>query len=653
MKTKLFILIPLIILSFSSQTKAQYGHADNVVLQATVNSPKPVRYYFFSLDSSNISKDTTIKAYSSSSVNYVSNNNFRMAVFSDKNENLKLYSDGKRAWNGQHQPIDTTLYSPGTTVNQNVAVPMPENRDLVYIFSLTTDSSLSYSLININGNNGQGSVVISGQQFAPYNYLISIALTKHANGRDYWLVSKKYFTNKYVSFRIKPSGNVDTVFSKAGSGQYQSPAYGYLKFSPDGQWLGDNILKKNVIDTLRLLNFDAKTGTVSDSNIRYVPCHNPSAGMGKPQSYAFSPNSRFVYVFKNGGYNNRFYQYDLTTHDQQSFFNSRIMIKKYNPPYGQDNEGVMGLTANGKIYNPSSNYYLNATYMNSIESPDSAGLACNWQDYPYIINSTLYRAKYMEFPLFCSSWLQEPVDFSYTHTCAGEDSPPTHFSLTDSVNEVTWHFSDSATAGPDTSTLFHPSHKYLKPGQYTVWIKALHYGMWDSVAKTITIHQNPQISLGQDTTLTGNDTLVLDPGGGYADYKWNTGDTTQTLTLYGSQMTAGSHSYWVEVTDSNGCEAKAHRTVTYSGVGINEHNADKWKVYPNPTEDKLTIELDQALHDKATLRLYDQHGAIVRRHEWPQQDKTKQLNLEGLSKGIYWLELSGEKRKYRQSVMKQ
>jgi hypothetical protein len=192
----------------------------------------------------------------------------------------------------------------------------------------------------------------------------------------------------------------------------------------------------------------------------------------------------------------------------------------------------------------------------------------------------------------------------------------------------------------------------LQPGQYTVWVKALHYGMWDSVAKTITIYQSPKISLGKDTMLTGTDTLVLDPGSGYASYLWNTGDTTQALKLYGSQMSGGSHTYWVEVTDTNGCSAKAYRTITYSGVGIKEDKQHTWKVFPNPANEQLTIELPKALQKEAILKLYNQSGAIVRRYEWPEQVQTHKISLKGLSEGVYWLELDDGTQTLRKKVVK-
>ncbi len=648
----LFFLLASCFQYVSGQGVNNYGHTNNDLL--FMGDVYGDYTYFFSYDSISPITDTALLIYPNPSNFY----NFRYAVYSDKNGKLKLYSDGKYVWNGNHQKIDSNNLMPKSTHDLNVAVPMPGNPDLVYVFTLVGSpnhpDTLYYSLIDLSGNNGLGSVAMYGQEFAPYGLAGGLALTKHANGRDYWLVSKKEMTNQYLAFHIKPGGAVDTVFSQAGItpsyGNYMQ--YGILKFSPDGKWLGDNILKNALVnDTLQLLNFNAASGIITDTNARYVPAYYPFDAIGLPYRYAFSANSKFIYVNQWDNYQTRFCQYEMTSADQQAFFNSRVLVRNYVFPNGANNQGDLHLAANGKIYNPSSdNAY--GLFFNSIENPDMQGASCNWQDHSYTFNNTISYTEYSQFPIFCSSWLLPPVDFSYTHTCAGENAQPTLFAFTDSVYKAEWHFGDSLAGGADTSSSLYPSYNYMQPGQYTVWAKALHYGMWDSIAKTIIIHQNPQIDIGIDTTLTGYDTLVLDPGSGYASYLWNTGDTTQTLTLYGVQMSGGSHTYWVEVTDTNGCSAKAYRTITYSGVGINEHKQQAWKVFPNPANEQLTIELPKALQEEAVLKLYNQSGALVRRYEWPGQDKTHRLSLKGLSNGIYWLELDTEQRKYRQKVMK-
>ncbi|MCF8218551.1 MAG: T9SS type A sorting domain-containing protein [Bacteroidales bacterium] len=172
----------------------------------------------------------------------------------------------------------------------------------------------------------------------------------------------------------------------------------------------------------------------------------------------------------------------------------------------------------------------------------------------------------------------------------------------------------------------------------------------DSVC--ITVNPNPDASL-PDTILTGNDTLVLDPGSGYDTYFWNTGSYKQILKLYGSQMSTGTYNYWVEVTNAHGCPDTAYSTIEYSSVGIHNHNSGKWNVYPNPTKDIITIELSNVIQNSsAEFRLLSSDGALIRRYEWPEQAKEHQINLSGLSKGIYWLELELENKTLKKKLIK-
>ncbi len=61
--------------------------------------------------------------------------------------------------------------------------------------------------------------------------------------------------------------------------------------------------------------------------------------------------------------------------------------------------------------------------------------------------------------------------------------------------------------------------------------------------------QTPQFELGNDTTLTlcENDSVVLDPGGGFTGYLWQDGTPTQTYTVDTTGL------YWVQCFNEYGC----------------------------------------------------------------------------------------------------
>jgi len=274
----------------------------------------------------------------------------------------------------------------------------------------------------------------------------------------------------------------------------------------------------------------------------------------------------------------------------------------------------------------------------------SPNLICN--------NNNYYRKS--RFPKFVSSWLKEPLDFSYSNLCAGEGSSPTLFAFTDSVVEAFWNFGDTLAMGADTSNAIFPTYNYSQPGDYLVWAKGLSYGMWDSISKVITVLPPPQVSLGPDTSFTHNDTLVLDPGGAYISYNWNTGDSTQTITLYGSQLSPGDYMYFVEVTDTNGCTGTAYVMVTRKEDTTSIARIEQkplWEVYPNPCGDKLHVKLKQTHDlDQVGLRLFNTEGKLLK--EKTVQTTSLTLDMAAFSNGIYWLQLTWGKKMRTERIVK-
>lgn len=63
----------------------------------------------------------------------------------------------------------------------------------------------------------------------------------------------------------------------------------------------------------------------------------------------------------------------------------------------------------------------------------------------------------------------------------------------------------------------------------------------------ITVNNSPPIQLGSDRNLCTGDSLILDAGPGFSQYQWNTGASTQQITVY------SMGSYSVIASAANGC----------------------------------------------------------------------------------------------------
>jgi gliding motility-associated-like protein len=93
------------------------------------------------------------------------------------------------------------------------------------------------------------------------------------------------------------------------------------------------------------------------------------------------------------------------------------------------------------------------------------------------------------------------------------------------------------------------------------------FGKIIACADSVTITASKTVSLGQDTVISPGQQLLLSPSGGpFGHYNWNTGDTTQSISI----NEAGK--FWLQATDPIGCSS--HDTII-----VRTNNS--YMVFPN------------------------------------------------------------------------
>ncbi len=97
----------------------------------------------------------------------------------------------------------------------------------------------------------------------------------------------------------------------------------------------------------------------------------------------------------------------------------------------------------------------------------------------------------------------------------------------------------------------------------------------------------------------------------------------------------------VRATDIAGAAVSDKYTLTVNKTtGFNELESKEFKVYPNPTKGKLSIEKASFNADTRFI-VRDYHGKVVL-EKLAEGTKTV-LNLQGLSDGIYFIEIANGK----------
>ncbi|MBP7496647.1 MAG: immunoglobulin domain-containing protein [Bacteroidales bacterium] len=118
-------------------------------------------------------------------------------------------------------------------------------------------------------------------------------------------------------------------------------------------------------------------------------------------------------------------------------------------------------------------------------------------------------------------------------------------------------------------------------GQYSCVVQNL-CGTTLAEVANLTINPLPYFSLGRDTVISTEDTLVL-AGELQKTYLWNDNSTNSTLTITGPLTEPGTYIYSLTVTDNNGCSAADTIQVAVSFIE-NKFNISGKVTYNNKVE---------------------------------------------------------------------
>lgn len=306
----------------------------------------------------------------------------------DSSGALLFYSNAAKVWNRQHLILlngDSLKSNPSSTQGA-LFVPKPGSNRYFYLF--TTDafynSSLQYgfrySLIDLCLDNGLGGIVQEQKNIKILDTVAEkLAVVRHSNGMDYWIVVHKYYSDAFYCYLLTSSGITNTVVTHLGSfhptgNQAPAGAFGQMKVSPNGQKIA--IVNGNSTNNLaEYFDFNASTGVITNSvNIQWNLNYSY-------YGVAFSPDNSKLYISSclNG---NGIYQFDLSAGggNSVSVNASRTQIAFTHNYLG------MQLGPDGKIYCARSPFIGNP-YLSVISNPNASGLTCNYMDNAISLNS--------------------------------------------------------------------------------------------------------------------------------------------------------------------------------------------------------------------------------------------------------------------------
>ena len=313
------------------------------------------------------------------------------AVMSDTAGNLLFYTDGDTIWNKNHAMM-ANGFGVGCESSSNgaVIVPNPGNDSIYYLFTVDCwenfgTHGLRYTVININANGGTGVILQKNiQLYSPSSE--QLAVTRHCNGIDYWVVSHAYSLNKFYAYKVTSSG-IDTVPTITFVGdtlpvQNSIGNAGSICFSPDGE----KLCFVNLWQGSRLFDFDLISGELNNMIVLAIDTFEYGC--------AFSPDNSKLYVsltFKPG-YGIHISQYDITSNDSATIAASKNLIMFISQFSGFLNYGIEGIQTSKNGLITITRYYSDS--ISVIMNPNVYGIACNYQTFPLSFNGRLCKEQF-------------------------------------------------------------------------------------------------------------------------------------------------------------------------------------------------------------------------------------------------------------------
>jgi choice-of-anchor B domain-containing protein len=119
------------------------------------------------------------------------------------------------------------------------------------------------------------------------------------------------------------------------------------------------------------------------------------------------------------------------------------------------------------------------------------------------------------------------------------------------------------------------------------------------------------------------------------------------LSVKFAPLTVGTKTALVHIFNNDYNEGSYDFVVSGNGapnVGLKVQNASNFDlvVYPNPASGKLTVNYTDLKSEDANLNLINSLGEVVKQESLAKDCCSKELNIEGLAKGIYLLQIKGK-----------
>jgi gliding motility-associated-like protein len=498
---------------------------------------------------------------------------------------LLCYTNGDKIWNKQHQVMAGGDSLGGSTIaSQGCGLLLaPHAGQTAYLLTKRYEGTITpfstgqpvVAEIDLAGAGGLGQVVrrrlpvvadsiltrLGERKFAAHQ-----ALVRHANGIDYWLLTRLQEQGVFLASRITGGGTWPcpiTVVSRVFAPRTSSAVNlgNTLAASPDGRTLLYNDVAQSY-----LLKFDPATGKVSSpTQLTLLAPTLPPSSSFNPYCHGavFSPDGSKCYLsrhyqaepFTGATAVMQVIQYNLAAGSPQAVAASGVEVSNQyaSVGYGVQVPG-MQRGADGAIYVTVSNQAV----LDVIAAPNALGKACQYSAGRQLLDD---RLSMNDLPMITSDAnLAVTLTLGDVYGCVGQPARLVAggSAIGTAGDSLVWSPGGGLPPVRTTAT-GETTVTYAAPGTYPLTVALRHNGRTVLTATASAyIFASPSVSLGADTAVCTPVALRLAPRmaipAGSA-LRWQDGSTGAAFTA------TALGTYWVEVTTGNSCTTRATITI--------------------------------------------------------------------------------------------
>lgn len=466
--------------------------------------------------------------------------------------NLLFYTDGVQVFDASHAmtPAGAVLTGDPSINVPVVTCPVVGTAGQYHLFT----NSGAGGVNEIQSSILDANVVGNGSAQFPYGDLATtnqatglvdpsegMLIIPAGNGELFWLITQNRITFEIQVTQIDNGGIGATIPYQFANGTTPGFEASHFSFNQDSSKLA--MAPKTSNRNIWLMNFDPTDGTLSfDKRLLNTGFGDNPLEAVFDLEWSNDGSKLYFSRFGGGGTVGQLYQID---------FNDPT--ETVNPILANGVFRSFGLkrAIDNRIYHLYQETNTSPFSLGRINRPDSVLDSVNYQR---VVFDDDFNSRQFSEHTGAYNFTFDTLGFYWIDSCLTNVTKffPT---VEPTPQSLFWNFGDGFG-----SNVWIPNYEYQSEGDYSVTLTAEINGITQSVTEMVQILSTVlMVDLGMDTTICIDEILTLDAGTG-ASFVWNTGEVTQTIDI----DTAGT--YWVEVTNANGCTGFDDIEVTEYGL---------------------------------------------------------------------------------------